>query len=195
MWWFPFLDPHLCNFLPWPTSVWRIHWGGDEELSDLECFIRIRTISFVIWFLLSSLDKWIGKVWKEGILKWIFLYSKWGNFLVILKGLPACSKKLLLSQSSPFFVPFPIQRFQAATNSSPKATLRLSCQNSTCFAAVKLKKNDKSQLHDNSVDHQMWVWSSQHSSREWSGAAAAAEEVDPSFHSSKWKVLHFAALN
>ena len=123
MWWFPFLDPHLCNFLPWPTSVWRIHWGGDEELSDLECFIRIRTISFVIWFLLCSLDKWIGKVWKEGILKWIFLYSKWGNFLVILKGLPACSKKLLLSQSSPFFVPFPIQRFQA-TNSCPKATLR-----------------------------------------------------------------------
>lgn len=117
----------LKNSLKW---WWRME-------SDLKCFIRIRAISSFVklegflkdaleWeFEFLSLDKWIEKVWKEGVVKWIFLYRKWPKFLVILKGGLPGILNYFFKKSSQFFVPFGIlSSFFSATKSSPKATLR-----------------------------------------------------------------------
>ena len=202
MWWFPFFRPPplyviFCTNLV-PTCLKNsLKWWW-RMVSDLKCFIRIRAISsFVIlgfflkdaleWeFEFLSLDKWIEKVWKEGVVKWIFLYRKWPKFLVILKGGLPGILNYFFKKSSQFFVPFGIlSSFFSVTKSSPKATLR---------GAVKILLHVLQhwrKMTNHNFMTTLWTIKCEESveSREWS----ALQQVNPSFLS-KWKVLHSAAF-
>ena len=125
-------------------------------------------------FEFLSLDKWIEKVWKEGVVKWIFLYRKWPKFLVILKGGLPGILNYFFKKSSQFFVPFGIlSSFFSATKSSPKATLR---------GAVKILLHVLQhwrKMTNHNFMTTLWTIKCEEcvESREWS----ALQQVNPSF--------------